>query len=77
MLYECVGWLSSLSPAQHDYPEISGDLIGPSGPLEGVRRPSSQRQLSREADQVFPTRDGTFKFAPKRKFSSRWSLETA
>ena len=31
--------------AQHDYPEISGELVGPSGPLEGVEiSPSPQRR---------------------------------
>ena len=73
--------------AQHDYPEISGDLIGPSGPLEGVRIAllhNAETESCENPDQVvLTTRDGTFKFAPKREFQlamvfgdrlDQWSL---
>ena len=73
--------------AQHDYPEISGELVGPSGPLEGVRLAllhNAETDSCENPDQVvLTTRDGTFKFAPKREFqlamvfgdrSDQWSL---
>ena len=73
--------------AQHDYPEISGELIGPSGPLEGVRIAllhNAETESCENPDQVvLTTRDGKFKFAPKREFQlamvfgdrlDQWSL---
>ena len=73
--------------AQHDYPEISGELVGPSGPLEGVRLAllhNAETDSCENPDQVvLTTRGGTFKFAPKREFQlamvfgdrlDQWSL---
>ena len=58
--------------AQHDYPEISGKLVGPSGPLEGVKIAlvhNPEAESCENPDQVvLTTRDGRFKFAPKREF---------
>jgi len=58
--------------AQHDYPEISGELVGPSGPLEGVKivlLHNPETESCENSDQeVITTRGGNFKFAPKRKF---------
>ena len=58
--------------AQHDYPEISGKLVGPSGPLEGVKIAllhNAETESCDNPDQaVLTTRDGNFKFAPKREF---------
>ena len=49
--------------AQHDYPEISGELVGPSGPLEGVRLAllhNAETDSCENPDQVvLTTRDGT------------------
>ena len=73
--------------AQHDYPEISGELVGPSGPLKGVRIAllhNAETESCENPEQVvLTTHDGTFKFAPKREFQlamvfgdrlDQWSL---
>jgi hypothetical protein len=58
--------------AQHDYPEISGKLVGPSGPLEGVKIAllhNPETESCENPDQVvLTTREGKIKFAPKREF---------
>ena len=59
--------------AQHDYPEISGELVGPSGPVEGVKIALLHNPETESGDNpvqaVLTTRDGVLSWLPSESSS--------